>query len=65
MVEHDEADTDWPAEVDPINAAICPLFEVVFAHTRDGSPERRAAMSEVLHIAERIRAALAPKPTLN
>jgi hypothetical protein len=65
MTEHDNTDTEWPTATDSINAAICPLFEVIFAHTRDGSPERKAAMSEVLQIAERIRAALAPKPTLN
>ena len=65
MIEHDEADTEWPAEADPINAALCPLFEVVFSHTRDDSPERRRAISEVLAAGERIRAALVPKPRLN
>jgi hypothetical protein len=63
-VEREDEFEPWPGEIDPINAALCPLLEVVFAHSRDGSAERKAAMSEVLQIAERIRAALA-KPTLN
>jgi hypothetical protein len=69
-VEPDDSDFEpWRGEIDPItaalNAALCPLFEVVFAHTREGEPSRRAAMNEVLAVAERIRAALAPKPRLN
>jgi hypothetical protein len=68
-IERDDTDEPAVPEADPINAAIntaiCPLFEVIFAHTRDGSEERKAAMGEVLAVAERIKAALAPKPTLN
>jgi hypothetical protein len=66
MIERDETDAEWPAaEVDPINMAICPLIEHILAVTADGSSERKAALSDVLHIAERIKQALAPKPTLN
>ena len=65
MIERDDTDELTVPEVDRINAAACPLFEVIFAHSRDGSPERKAAMKDVLQIAERIRAALAPKPTVN
>jgi hypothetical protein len=32
--------------------------------TVDGSSERKSALSEVLQIAERIKQALAPRPTL-
>jgi hypothetical protein len=41
------------------------LLEYVFAASVDGSPERAAALGEVLAAAERIRAALASKPRLN
>jgi hypothetical protein len=61
----DEGFDDWPAAADPINAALLPVIEHIFAVAADGSPERAAAMNEVLQIAERIRAALAPKPRLN
>jgi hypothetical protein len=64
MIERDDTDELAVPEVDRINAAACPLFEVIFAHSRDGSPERKAAMSEVLAACERIRAVLA-RPTLN
>jgi hypothetical protein len=53
----DEAD-ELPEVVDPINAAICPLIMAVFEMTADGSPERAAAMNEVLAAAEKVRAAL-------
>jgi hypothetical protein len=55
---------DWPAEVDPINAAICPLITAVFELTAPDSPERKRAMSEVLQIAERIKQALVSRPRL-
>jgi hypothetical protein len=55
---------DWPAEADPINAAICPLIAAVFELTAPDSPERKAAMNEVLAAGERIKQALASKPRL-
>jgi hypothetical protein len=54
----------WPAEVDPINTAICPLIAAVFELTAPDSPERKAAMNEVLAAGERIKQALASKPRL-
>jgi hypothetical protein len=63
MIERDETDAEWPAaEVDPINMAICPLIEHILAVTADGSSERKAALSEVLHIAERIKQARGAAP---
>jgi hypothetical protein len=56
---------DWPSEVDPINTAICPLIAAVFELTAPDSPERKAAMNEVLAVGERIREALRPRPTIN
>jgi hypothetical protein len=55
---------DWLAEADPINTALMPLIEYVFAVTTDGSPERKVAMNEVLALPARIRAALY-RPRLN
>ena len=64
-VERDEGFEAWPAEADPINTAICPLIEVVMEMTARGSPERARAMGEVLAAGERVKRALAPKPTIN
>jgi hypothetical protein len=58
VTEHDETDTEWPAEADPINTALMPVIEHVFAVTVDGSAERKVAMNEVLALPARIRAAL-------
>lgn len=63
--ERDEGFEPWPGEVDQINIAICPLIAAVFELSAPDSPERKAALSEVLQIAERIKRALAPKPTIN
>ena len=52
-------------EADPIRAAACPLIECVLDLTADGSKERARAVGEVLEVVERIRAALAPRPTVN
>jgi len=61
----DEGFDDWPAAaVDPINTALLPVVEHIFAVAADGSPERAAALGEVLAVAERIKQALAPKPRL-
>jgi hypothetical protein len=60
----DETDTEWLAAADPISTSLVPVIEHIFAVTVDGSAARNAAISEVLAVAERIRAALA-KPTLN
>jgi hypothetical protein len=64
-IERDETDTEWPAEADPINAAICPLIEVVMEMTAPGSPERARAMGEVLAAGERVKRALVPLPRPN
>jgi hypothetical protein len=67
-IERDDSDEGfepWPAATDLINTSLLPVLEHIFAVTADGSSERAAALSEVLQIAERIRAALAPKPRLN
>jgi hypothetical protein len=62
--EHDEADTEWPAEADPINTMLMPLIEHIFGLTAPDSAERKAAMNEVLALPARIRAAL-HRPRLN
>jgi hypothetical protein len=62
--ERDSEFETWPAEADPINTALMPVIEHVFAVTADGSPERKAAMNEVLALPARIRAAL-HRPRLN
>jgi hypothetical protein len=63
--EPDDTDFEnWPAGTDPVNTALLPLLEFVFVATADGSRERAAALGEVVAVAERIRAALAPKPRL-
>jgi hypothetical protein len=63
MIERDdEAGFEpWPGEVDPVIAAASPLLERVLELTANGSGERARAVSEVLEVVERIRAALAPK----
>jgi hypothetical protein len=63
-IERDVEFEDWPAEADPINTAICPLIAAVFELTAPDSPERKAAMNEVLAAGERIKQALASKPRL-
>jgi hypothetical protein len=64
VAERDEGFEPWPAEADPINTALMPVIEHVFAVTVDGSPERKVAMNEVLALPARIRAAL-HRPRLN
>jgi hypothetical protein len=64
MIERDEGFEAWPAEADPINAAICPLITAVFDLSEPGSPERKAALIEVLQIGERVKRALVPAPRL-
>ena len=63
--ERDEGFEAWPGEADPINTMLMPLIDHIFAVSADGSPERKAAMNEVLALPARIRAALRPKPRLN
>jgi hypothetical protein len=65
VTEHDSDFEPWPAEIDQINMAICPLIEAVFELTAPDSPERKAAMNEVLAAVERIKQALTPMPTIN
>jgi hypothetical protein len=62
--EHERDGADWPVSGDPINVALVPLIEHIFAVTADGSSERKAAMAEVLELPARIRAALS-RPRLN
>jgi hypothetical protein len=56
---------ELPAAGDQVNASLVPLVELILALTTAGSPERKAALSEVLASAGRIRAALASKRRLN
>jgi hypothetical protein len=56
---------DWPSEADPIRLAVLPLIEHIFAVTSDGSAERSRALDVALTAAEKVRAALRPKPMLN
>jgi hypothetical protein len=57
---------DRPAHIgDPVREAISNLLVVIIENTVEGSQERAKAMSEALAAHERIRAALAPKPTIN
>jgi hypothetical protein len=50
---------------DPIRGAILPLIEAIFVATHGGSPERAAAMGELMLAVDRIRVALVPRPSLN
>jgi hypothetical protein len=69
VIERDETETetetDWPASTCAIRDAITSLLFEIIDGTATGSRERAKAMSAVLQAHERIRAALAPKPTLN
>jgi hypothetical protein len=61
--EHDETN-ELSGELDPIALAICPLLEHIFAVTADGSSERQRALTEMLTVVEKVRAALQPQPRL-
>jgi hypothetical protein len=63
-IERDVEFEDWPTEADRINISLCPLIAAVFELTAPDSPERKAAMNEVLAVGERIKQALASKPRL-
>jgi hypothetical protein len=44
MIERDHADFEpWPAATDPINTALLPVIEHIFAVTADGSPQRASS----------------------
>jgi hypothetical protein len=60
VAEFSETD-EVPEAGDPIRAGILPLIEAIFAATHDGSPERAAAMGELMLAVDRIRAALVPR----
>jgi hypothetical protein len=62
--ESDDTEPPEVSEADPINGALGPLFEIVCELTESGSPQRAAAMGEVLALPARIRAAIA-RPRLN
>ena len=55
----------WPAEADPIRAAIGNLLVVIMESTAEGSPERARAMNEALQAHERIKLAMRVQPRLN
>jgi hypothetical protein len=63
-VECDETD-ELSGEIDPVNVAITPLIEHIFAVTAPDSAERAAAMRELMLAVDRICVALRPKPSLN
>jgi hypothetical protein len=67
MTERDEEVFEsWPGETaDPVRTAACPLLVCVLELTADDSKERARAVSEVLEVVERIRAALAPRRRLH
>ena len=61
----DEGFEPWPAAVDPIREAVGNLLIVIMQNTREGSPERKKAMSEALEAHERIKDAMRDRRTLN
>jgi hypothetical protein len=63
-VECDETD-ELSGEIDPVNVAITPLIEHIFAVTAPDSAERKRALTEVLTAGEKVRAALQSRPRLN
>jgi hypothetical protein len=63
VIEQDEDCLD--REGDPVRTAAGPLLVCILELTADGSRERARAVSEMLEAVERIKAALAAKPTLN
>jgi hypothetical protein len=65
MVAEFSQTDELPEAGDAIRGAILPLIEVIFAATHGGSPERAAAMGELMLAVDRIRAALRPQPRLN
>jgi hypothetical protein len=64
VTERDETD-ELSGEIDPVSVAITPLIEHIFTVTSTASPERQWALTEILTAAEKVRAALRPKPRLN
>jgi hypothetical protein len=54
-----------PPEADPIRAAIGEVLVAVCEVAPEGSAERKAALIEVMAAADRIQAALRPKPRMN
>jgi hypothetical protein len=63
VAEFSETD-EVPEAADPISGGVLPLIEAIFVATHDGSPERAAAMGELMLAVDRIRVALRPKPRL-
>jgi hypothetical protein len=54
----------WPAS-DPVRDAISSLLVAIMEGTREGSPERKRAMSEALEAHRRINDAMRDRRTLN
>jgi hypothetical protein len=66
VTERDTELEDWPpAEADRISIAVCPLITAVFDLTAPDSPERKAAVTELLQSVERLRRAIMPLPKLH
>jgi hypothetical protein len=63
IAEFSETD-EVPEAGDSIRGAILPLIEAIFVATHGDSPERTAAMGELMLAVDRIRVALRPKPRL-
>jgi hypothetical protein len=61
----DEGFDDWPATVDPIREAISILLVTIMENTRDGSSERKRAMSEALDAHRRINDAMRDRRVIN
>jgi hypothetical protein len=62
----EKSDERLPGEVgDPVREAIGNLLVAIVENTAPGSPERKAAMNEVLESAERVRRAIMPLPKLH
>jgi hypothetical protein len=66
VIERDDEFEHWPpAEADPISIAVCPLITAVFEMTAPDSPERKAAVTELLQSVERLRRVIVPLPKLH
>ena len=65
VAEFSETDEVPDEAGDPIRGAAFPLIEHIFATTLDGSPERKAAMGELMLAVDRIRAALVSRPSFH
>jgi hypothetical protein len=66
MIERDVESDELPGEVDdPLRLAIGRLIITIFDLSAADSAARARAVTEAIEVETRIRAALAPKPTIN